>query len=501
MLCACGTGGNIGGMTTGGQSGTSASGSASGAVFGSGATGDAGTSSGNPSSSGGAATGGGGSGSTGSGLSTGSSSGGGSGSSSGGSGGSTGTGSGSAGGGSGLAGSGSSGVGNTGGPPLVTQFDTNCLSVPDPDIAASDTLVGMVGQWTAYFYKKDGTADHQYTWTAAQGSLVSDTHIVYDKPSKRWFLTTIVNLGNNNFGTQIMVSGDATASSWKASVPAKQIGLIDNPQPTVTSDKVLIVFHGHSAWVVDKADLYGGNAAVVQPTSTTLPAADNWVAVKYGGDPPSVAYAITLIDQTTLGWISVDGTNAANNVTLKVNMITVPRVDSYPFGQSLFAATANGATYENGEVKAMAQNGHIYWAKTTTCGNSLCERLYDVDTATNTAKTTDFSMANNQMWFGVPGVDKYENVWMLATASTTRGPLGLALMGVYASGKVYDATNILMGKAQVGRGMVRMGDYASAAQDPTDGSVWLIGSYGATNPNPLNRENNLGCRAVHVTPQ
>jgi hypothetical protein len=225
------------------------------------------------------------------------------------------------------------------------------------------------------------------------------------------------------------------------------------------------------------------------------------VAVKYGGNPPSVAYAVTLIDQTTLGWIAVDGTHAANDINLKLSMITVPSVDSYPFGQSLFAATANGATYENGEVKAMAQNGHIYWAKTTTCGNLLCERMFDVDTVTNTAKTTDFTMPNNQMWFGVPGPDKYQNVWMLATASTTQGPMGLALMGVYASGKVYNPTTILVGKDQVDTGQVRMGDYASAAQDPTDGSVWLIGSYGAMNPNPLNPENNLGCRAVHVTAQ
>jgi hypothetical protein len=386
--------------------------------------------------------------------------------------------------------------------PVVSQFDTNCLGVPDPDIAASDSLVGMVGQWTAYFYKKDGTSDHTYTWQAAQGSLISDTHIVFDMQSQRWYMTTILDLSGGSLSStavQVMVSTDATASSWQTSVPANFNGLIDNPQPTVTSDKVLLTFHGGSAWVVDKTDLMNGNAAVVQATATNLPSADNWVAVKYGGTPPSTAYAVTMIDQTTLGWLQVDGTQAANNVTLKVNMITVPSVDSYPFGQSLYAASAGGNTYENGEVKAMAQNGHIYWAKTVTCGSMLCERLFDIDTSANTAKTTDFNLNNNSLWFGVPGVDKYQNVWMLATASTTAGPMGLALMGVYSSGNVYNPSNILMGIDQVGSGQVRMGDYASAAQDPTDGSVWLIGSYGAKNPNPLNSENNLGCRAVHVT--
>jgi hypothetical protein len=102
------------------------------------------------------------------------------------------------------------------------------------------------------------------------------------------------------------------------------------------------------------------------------------------------------------------------------------------------------------------------------------------------------------MWWGVPGVDIHNNIWMLATASTSLGPMGRALMGQYASGATYAPRIILMGNAQVGSGQVRMGDCAPAAQDP-DGSVWLIGMYGATNPNPLNPENNLGCRAVHVT--
>jgi hypothetical protein len=63
----------------------------------------------------------------------------------------------------------------------------------------------------------------------------------------------------------------------------------------------------------------------------------------------------------------------------------------------------------------------------------------------------------------------------------------------------YSPANILMGQGPVGSGMVRMGDYASAAQDPTDGSVWLIGSYGSSAKNT--EGGNLGCRAVHVTPQ
>jgi hypothetical protein len=163
------------------------------------------------------------------------------------------------GGGGGMGGMGGAGGGGTPdmamassgmGPPQVKMFDSHCLSVPDPDVAASDDLVGTAIQWTAYFYKKDGTLDHTYKWSALKGSLVSDTHIVYDPSSKRWFITTIVDLGNNQFGVQVMVSTDATAKTWKVSIPATLDELIDNPEPTVTSDKVVITYHGNCVWAV-----------------------------------------------------------------------------------------------------------------------------------------------------------------------------------------------------------------------------------------------------------
>ncbi len=409
-------------------------------------------------------------------------------------------GAGTAGGGSGGANAGSGGDGS--GVPQVDQFETSCLSVPDPDIAASTDLVGMVGQWTAYFYKKNGMADHEYKWKALQGSLISDTHIVFDPQSQRWFLSTIVEkVTGANYGVQLMVSTDAKATDWKVSIPAHETDLIDNPQPTVSADKVLLAYHGDCAWVVDKADLYNGNAAVVQPTTCSLKSADNWVAVKYGGTPPSTAYAVTLLDDTHLSWMSVEGTQAAKNVNLQVHNITVPNVD-YPPVWGSDGVIVNGAQIEAGEVKAMWQNDHLYWAKSVHCGSDMCERLFDINTKDNTAKTTDFPLKGEQMWFGVPGVDAHQNVWMLASAATKQGPVGLALMGVYKSGKIYDAHHILDGQSQFANsGQLRLGDYTSAAQDP-DGSLWLIGMYAAKNPNPMNTEgSNSGCRAVHITPK
>jgi hypothetical protein len=400
-----------------------------------------------------------------------------------------------------MGGGGLSGTGQ--GEPMIEQWETSCLSVPDPDIAASQDLVGMVGQWTAYFYKKNGTPDHEYKWKALQGGLISDTHIVFDMQSQKWFMSTIVeNVNGAAYGVQMMVSTDATAKDWKLSIPAHETDLIDNPQPTVASDKVLLIYHGACAWVVDKTDLIAGNAAVVQPTTCNLQSADNWVAVKYGGMPTSTAYAVTLLDDTHLSWMSVTGTQAQNNVDLQVHNIQVPNVD-YPPVWGSDGVIVNGAQIEAGEVKAMWQNDHLYWAKSVHCGNGdMCERLFDINTKDNTAKTTDYALQGEQMWFGVPGVDAYQNVWMLASSAKKSGPIGLALMGTYQSGKTYTAKHILDGKSQFGNsGQLRLGDYTSAAQDP-DGSLWMIGMYAADDPNPMNTEgSNAGCRAVHVIPK
>jgi hypothetical protein len=382
------------------------------------------------------------------------------------------------------------------GPPQVKMFDSHCLSVPDPDVAASEDLVGTAIQWSAYFYKKDGTPDHTYTWSALKGSLVSDTHIVYDPSSKRWFITTIVDLGNNQFGVQIMVSTDATAKSWKVSIPATLNELIDNPEPTVTSDKVVITYHGNCVWALDKQPLLVGNAPVVPSSGCTLQSNDNVVAVKYGGMPPSTAYSVTMIDDTHLNWVSVEGTQAAKNVKVMQHPIEVPQVDEVPvFG----GVQQNGMDIEAGKVKAMWQNGHLIWAQAVHCASGSCERVFDIDTTKNTATSHDFALDKTQLWFGVPGFDKFGNTWVLMAEATPTGNVGLALAGIYASGKTYDPHIIVPGVSALDG--ERFGDYFSAAQDPVDGSTWLIGQFGGVKNPDLNPENSAGCKVVNVLPQ
>jgi hypothetical protein len=88
---------------------------------------------------------------------------------------------------------------------------------------------------------------------------------------------------------------------------------------------------------------------------------------------------------------------------------------------------------------------------------------------------------------------------VLAAATKTDGFVGLALAGRSPAGQLYAPKQILMGGAAIaGTGFVRFGDYASAAQDPVDGSLWMIGQYAGA-PRGMNPENSSGCKVVHVT--
>jgi hypothetical protein len=399
-----------------------------------------------------------------------------------------------AGSGSGTADGGGSGSGDPDGAAAVAMFDTHCLSTPDPDVAAGPDLVGTAIQWHAYFHKKSGELDHTYTWGAFKGSLVSDSHIVYDPIRQRWFITTIVDLGNDRFGVQVMASSDAGATQWKASVPIEMPRLIDDPQPTVTSDKVVITESGPCVWALDKDALLAGNAPVVASSRCDLQQDNQVAAVKYGAPMPAAAYAITMSDPTHLNWISVDGTPAAHDVAVKEHLVQVARVDEVPtFG----GVKQYGQDLESGQVKAMWQRGHLVWTKTVTCSTGTCVRLFDVDTAAGTVASHDFALAGTQLFFGGPGLDKYGNAWVLMAAARPDGAVGLALAGVRASGKVEAPKLIVTGQSQLDGD--RFGDYFSASMDPIDGSLWLIGQYASVKDAGKNSENTAGCKVVHVT--
>jgi hypothetical protein len=391
---------------------------------------------------------------------------------------------------------GDAGAGGGGEEPALQMFDSPCLSTPDPDVAAGPTLVGTAIQWNAYFFKRDGTMDHTYKWTALRGNLISDTHIVYDAPTKHWFMTTIVSLGGNSTGVQFMVSTDETASSWKLSIPIEMPRLIDDPQPTVTTDKVVITESGKCVWAIDKMALIAGNAPMVQSLTCNVAQNNQVAAIKFGPEPPATAYAITMADRTTVNWLSTEGPPATAKVT--EHKLTVPMVDEVPLDG---ISQGGKAGLESGQVKAMWHDNHITWTKTVRCNGVTCIRHFDVDTMANKVTSTDYAVPNTQLFYGGSGFDKAGNAWVLMASSTKAGFVGLTLAGRRADGTIYAPKEVVKGLAAInGTGLIRFGDYFSGAMDPVDGSTWLIGQWAALDKaSAKNGENNAACKVVKVT--
>src|ERR1051325_2509561 len=360
-------------------------------------------------------------------------------------------------------------------------YETPCASAADPDVAAGPELFGVTIQRPAYFYdKKTGALDHEFSWEACRGRFVSDTHIVFDRSSQRWFITTVLDLGQQGHhqGVQVMVSTDASAREWKCSVPVDMPRMIDNPEPTVTSDKVVITTD-ECIWVVDKRALIAGNAPVVQPSVCDLAHNNQVAATKYGGDPPATAYAITMSDHTHLNWVSTEGPAATAKVTQ--HSLEVPFVDEVK------AITQEGKSeLQSAGDQPFWQNDHLIWNLTVRCPTGACVRSFDVNTATNTVTSDDFAMEGTQLFNGASGFDSHGNKWLLMSAAKPSGFVGLALAGRLAPGQIIQPEQIVEGRAYIDDPVslslfglierksprehptIRFGDYVEAAQDPID---------------------------------
>jgi hypothetical protein len=72
-------------------------------------------------------------------------------------------------------------------------------------------------------------------------------------------------------------------------------------------------------------------------------------------------------------------------------------------------------------------------------------------------------------------------------------------MGKAADGTIHPPMIIVPGGAALTGN--RYGDYAAAAQDPVDGSLWMINQYAAASRSAgMNSEDSpAGCKVVHLT--
>jgi hypothetical protein len=369
----------------------------------------------------------------------------------------------------------------------IDQFDvfSGGGAVPDPDLSVSPALVGTISQGFATFYSKAGVLDHQFVLQGT-GRPVGDSKIVYDTSSGLWFLSHIVDLGSGNFGVEFFVSTDATGTTYRPSLPITADTLLDNPNITVSSDKV-VVASGHCLWTVAKQALINGSAPPVPSTVCNIQNGDQVYGVQYGAVVPSTAYMIAVSDDTHINWISVDGTPEQGNVLVTQHIVPVP-----PLAASPSIIQQGGTRLENGGSLAMWNADHLWWSRTEGCGSVTCPRMFDVQTATNSVDSFDFSMPGTFLWSAIAGIDSIGNMWaLMSEVSPTTSP-GLALGGRSAGGQIQQPTTIVSGISPFP--IDRWGDYFGSAQDPVDGTVWLIGEYSVANGQYSNR-------VVHVLGQ
>lgn len=365
----------------------------------------------------------------------------------------------------------------------VAAFDTpDGDGTPnDPNISAGPTLVGACDQNLMSFYTKAGVLDHQVdAHSLTTHDFGGDSKLVWDSQSQRWFYSSIagVNTGGNHVdGVEFFVSTDATAQSWVESLPILDpFGQgLDNPNITVSSDKV-IVGVGHNVWVVDKSALVKGGATQSQLVTTSLQNGDQLDGVQYGqfgGPSPSTAYFVAAgPDDSHIDWIAVDGTPAQNNVTVTEHVVAIPPLA--PVTASL--TQSDGVGLENGGTLATWAAGHLVWSRTEQCGSVTCARMFDIYAATGAMTSFDFGIPGQDVWSAVGSYDSTGILWTVMSAMVPGGIPGLAVGGRNASGTMYAPTVVVAGAAPFNGG--RWGDYFGAAQDPSDGTVWLTGMYG-----------------------
>lgn len=375
--------------------------------------------------------------------------------------------------------------------PRTQQFDVYSGGgyPPDPNLSVSPTLVGTMSQLHANFYRKDGTFDHEFVVPVDRANYnpCCDTKIVWDKQSSRWFISVLVtkpkdSAGNEPSGVEFFVSTDATGTSFRSSLPIQEPRFFDNPNITVAADKV-VVAADHCLWVIPKSGLLSGNAATVSSTTCSVQNGDQVYGIQYGSTASSTAYLVAYVDDAHINWISVTGTPAQNNVVATQHVLAIPLL-----APQNTVIQQGGTDLESGGVLGMWHNNHLWWSRTEGCGSVNCARMFDINTSSNTVSSFDFSLPGTFLWSAVPGIDSNGNMWSLMSEVTPSTAPGLALGGKTASGTVFQPTIVTPGVAPFGGD--RWGDYFGSAQDPSDGSVWLIGEYGGSN--------NYQNRVVHV---
>jgi hypothetical protein len=374
--------------------------------------------------------------------------------------------------------------------PSVEVFEADACH--DLDVAVSpDFVVTATNSGHLVFYERNGSVDHEFD----VGNNNGDQHVVWDDSSKRWFVS-FMDSGH----MFVIASKDTSGSSWTPWLEFQGPDDIDNPNLTVTTDKVVLVNY-ECVYVVDKTEVLenASDHGVTPAPHCGLGRNDQIYGVDYGLPVPSTAYFVTMSDDQHLNWISVDGTPAEDNVLVEQHMLAVEGFREMP---PFPGVEQQGGTFlrNSGQV-ADWHADHLWWSKAGRCPEAdelTCVRLFDIDTSANTLRDYELEEEGTSLWSAAPGIERNGNMWALMSQVSPSTPPSLVVAGVSANGMVTPPKVVFEGTepdvtADMGGDW---GDFFDCAPDLTDDSVWCLGNYGGP---PRSDGCPTPAKLVHIT--
>jgi hypothetical protein len=372
--------------------------------------------------------------------------------------------------------------------PMVRSFEADACH--DLDIAVSpDFVATATNSGHVVFYNRDGSVDHVHDFPGNTG----DQHIVWDHSARRWFFSMMNTSSDGNSHMWLFASRDQQGNAWTSVLDVRGPSDMDNPNLTVTTDKVALL-NLDCIYVVDKAKVLAGTSATVTPAPKCgLAHNDQIYGVDYGDSVPSTAYFVTMSDDQHINWISVEGTPAAGNLTVKQHRLSVSGFVAFP---PFPGVVQQGGTHlRNSGVVAMWHRHHLWWSKAGKCGGVTCARMFDIDTDANVVDDFEFAVPNTYVWSAAPGIDRDGNLWALMSETSPSKAPSLAVGGRSVSGVVTAPRIVVQGSAPDVTDNGDWGDFFNCAQDVDDGSVWCLGNYGGVGPD---RSCPTPAKVVHI---
>lgn len=409
-------------------------------------------------------------------------------------------------------------------------------SPPDPQIAVGPTDVLEMVNASATVYAKTGTlkarVDLNVFFPVPAGWTFTDPRVLYDSLSGRWFASGFAY--DSRADSQVYVAVSATGDPvgrWTVYTVGRTAGLLaDQPKFAVSTDKLAVSWNdfqgatgqyvGEETWVLDKAALLAGKAAVpaaelfggtdpdrygLVPALDLTPTSTLWLV--YNNADPALDQNTT---GPTVGVVAVTGDPAARTVGVTeydppVFATTAPPPAAQP------GAPASVETGDDRLLSAVWADGRLWAAGNDGCvppGSQAvrsCLRLLGIRTAgAAPAVVQDLDLAEPaaDLYYPAVTVDGRGDLlvafsWSSASrypsAAVTVEPAGAA------PGSFTPVLTFAPGRGPYGplRGdPARFGDYAGAAPDPADpGTLWGAAEYAASASNPLD----WGTAAVAVT--